>query len=71
MTELIVFQAVGLYFLMGFWHLIHNRRMGSQFTGIIVAILWPVTPVLWCLGWVAEYMHETHLKRIIKESNDE
>lgn len=36
----------------------HNDQMGGWFTGLIVALTWPVVVLLWIVGSVLEKYYE-------------
>ena len=54
-----------LYLYIGYRYFIHNRKMGDDVTGTIVALLWFVVAIMWCFGYYFEWQDERNIKKLL------
>jgi len=55
-----------LYCFIAWIYYAHGVRKGSWWSGIIVAIFWPLAAGLWLFGAMLVWMEDRELKRLVR-----
>jgi len=58
-----MYSLIFIYAFIAGMYFKHNDKMGGWFTGLIVAIFWPVVAILWIIGSILVYMDDKNYEQ--------